>query len=150
MFCRKIVLAYDGSEGANKALEKTIELSKWNKDVHVYVLNVNQPKLVAAGEAYMMPAIASVEVQSELEAEARHTLEQAESRLALHAMCSYESLIDNNPAAAIVSFAETNDCDLIVIGNRGLSGLKKFLLGSVSHDVVQNASIPVLVVKEDM
>ncbi|CAG7652042.1 universal stress protein [Paenibacillus allorhizosphaerae] len=144
MFCRKVLLAYDGTDGANLALEKTIELSKLNAEMQVLVLHVNQPEPVAAGEAYMIP---SVDLLAELETEAKRTLEQAVSRLAPYVVCTGEIITDGSPASAIVSCAEHNQCDLIIIGNRGLSGLQKFFLGSVSKQVVKEAPVPVLVVK---
>jgi len=48
---------------------------------------------------------------------------------------------------AIVDYAEKNNVDLIVVGTRGRSGLKKLLLGSVASGVVTYASCPVMVVK---
>jgi nucleotide-binding universal stress UspA family protein len=47
----------------------------------------------------------------------------------------------------IVSYAKNHQVDLIVIGSRGLKGLKKILLGSVSEEVSQKASCQVLIVK---
>ena len=47
----------------------------------------------------------------------------------------------------IVDYAEKNRIDMIVIGSRGLSGIKKMLLGSVAGGVVTYAHCPVLVVK---
>jgi nucleotide-binding universal stress UspA family protein len=49
-------------------------------------------------------------------------------------------------AAAILAEAEDLDADAIVMGTRGLSRVKSFLLGSISHQVVQHADRPVLVV----
>ncbi len=48
---------------------------------------------------------------------------------------------------AIIKYAEERKSDIIVIGGTGRSGFKKFLLGSVSEDVVRYARCPVLVVK---
>ncbi len=56
-------------------------------------------------------------------------------------------LLTGSPASTIVNFADSEGCDLIVIGSRGLSAIKEFMLGSVSHNVVQQAKIPVLIVK---
>ena len=47
---------------------------------------------------------------------------------------------------AIVNYAESQNIDLIVIGTRGRTGLRKMLLGSVASDVVTYAHCPVLVV----
>jgi nucleotide-binding universal stress UspA family protein len=50
-------------------------------------------------------------------------------------------------AGAIVEFAENQNMDLIVVGSRGRSGLKKMLLGSVASKILTYASSPVLVIK---
>ena len=53
----------------------------------------------------------------------------------------------NNIASSIVEFAENEKVDLIVVGTRGASGVKRMLLGSVASGVVTYAHCPVLVVK---
>jgi nucleotide-binding universal stress UspA family protein len=50
-------------------------------------------------------------------------------------------------AASILNYAEERNIDLIIIGTRGNSGLKKMLLGSVASDVVTYSYCPVLVIK---
>jgi nucleotide-binding universal stress UspA family protein len=50
-------------------------------------------------------------------------------------------------AAAIVRQAEAQGADLIVLGSRGATGLRRVLLGSVARDVVERAHCPVLVVR---
>ena len=51
-----------------------------------------------------------------------------------------------NPANEIVKLTKDRPCDLIVIGNRGLTGMKEYL-GSVSHKVLHLVDIPVLIAK---
>jgi nucleotide-binding universal stress UspA family protein len=53
----------------------------------------------------------------------------------------------NSIASTIVEFAENEKVDLIVVGTRGASGVKRMLLGSVASGVVTYAHCPVLVVK---
>lgn len=48
---------------------------------------------------------------------------------------------------AILSHAEEHDCDLIVMGSHGASGIKEWLLGSNTQHIVRNAKVPVLVIK---
>jgi nucleotide-binding universal stress UspA family protein len=48
---------------------------------------------------------------------------------------------------SIVDYATTENIDLIVIGTRGRTGLKKFLVGSVANDVVRHAHCPILLVR---
>ena len=52
-------------------------------------------------------------------------------------------------AEEIIGFAEKNDIDLIVIGTHGLTGIKRFLLGSVAEKVVRHATNSVLVVRSE-
>jgi nucleotide-binding universal stress UspA family protein len=55
---------------------------------------------------------------------------------------------DHAPASALVAEARDVDADLLVVGSRGLGGLREFLLGSVSHACCQHAHCPVLVVPQ--
>ena len=50
-------------------------------------------------------------------------------------------------ANAIISYAETNRADLIIMGTKGRTGIKKFVLGSVASGVLSHAPCPVLVVR---
>ena len=59
-----------------------------------------------------------------------------------------EHLSELTVPTAILELADTLDTDLIVMGTRGLGGLKHVLLGSVAERVVQRAKCPVLTVKE--
>ena len=55
--------------------------------------------------------------------------------------------LEGKPADAIIQAARDNDCDLIVLGSHGRTGLDRILMGSVSQQVVTHAKCPVLVVK---
>jgi len=60
---------------------------------------------------------------------------------------SVRGFVKNGPVArSIVHFAEEHECDLIVIGKRGLGSVEQYFLGSVSHKVSGLAACPVLVV----
>ncbi len=56
-------------------------------------------------------------------------------------------LLFGNPAECVLNVAETNQCDLIVMGTRGMGGLRDLLLGSQAQAVVSHAKCPVLLVK---
>jgi nucleotide-binding universal stress UspA family protein len=58
-------------------------------------------------------------------------------------------LSDENPSAAIVQLAEELGADLIVMGSRGLSGIKHVLLGSVAERTVRAAPCPVLTIRDE-
>ena len=61
---------------------------------------------------------------------------------------STETFLDVSSAAdAIISYAEGNNIDLIIMGTKGRTGLKKIVLGSVASGVISHAKCPVLVVR---
>jgi nucleotide-binding universal stress UspA family protein len=57
------------------------------------------------------------------------------------------AVIAGSPAKAILDEADRAQADLVVVGARGVGGLQRVLLGSVSESVVYNAACPVLIVK---
>lgn len=75
------------------------------------------------------------------------TTEEVKSRLEAEGLNATVELLQGSPAEIILNYAKEQDADVIVIGSRGLGGIREFVLGSVSHNVVQSARIPVLVVK---
>jgi len=56
-------------------------------------------------------------------------------------------IIEGRPAEDILKLAGERKTDLIVVGGIGVTGLEKFLLGSVAEKVVRNSKVPVLVVR---
>lgn len=57
-----------------------------------------------------------------------------------------EVVVDSNPAAAVLKYAETHRCDTIALATRGLGGAQRVLFGSVTDKVIHGAAAPVLVV----
>jgi nucleotide-binding universal stress UspA family protein len=56
-------------------------------------------------------------------------------------------LADGHPAKEIVRTANENDCDLVVMGTHGRTGLRRLLTGSVAEEVLRRATCPVRIVK---
>jgi len=56
-------------------------------------------------------------------------------------------VLEGHPANDIIKLAEDSKMNLIVVGSIGVTGLDKFLLGSVTEKVVRNSKVPVLVVR---
>ncbi|ALS20593.1 MULTISPECIES: universal stress protein [Paenibacillus] len=143
MLCSKILVAYDGSDQAEKALLKAVELAKLNEQIEILVLHVVSPSAPYTGYEY----IPSPDIIELVMKQGSKTLQQAEKVLAGIPNKWNKALHKGYPAETILDYAKTSGCDLIVIGSRGLSGLKELFLGSVSHNVVQHSPVPVLVVK---
>ncbi|MCM3786739.1 universal stress protein [Neobacillus mesonae] len=140
----KIILAYDGSELANKALKKAVELAKLSENTQLDIVHVYDFPRVFIGEG-LAPIPPSV--NSDVYELAEETIDELKKRLADEQLDAKVELIQGSPVDVILEYAIQNNSDLIVIGSRGLSGIREFVLGSVSHRVVQEAAVPVLVIK---
>jgi nucleotide-binding universal stress UspA family protein len=57
-------------------------------------------------------------------------------------------VMEGKPAKIIIDVAQARIVDLIVVGNRGSGGILSWMLGSVSQQVVNNCTVPVLVIKD--
>ncbi|MFD2698847.1 universal stress protein [Paenibacillus shunpengii] len=139
-----ILLAYDGSELANKAFERAVELAKLSENTQLHIVHVYDFPRVFIGEG-LAPIPPSV--NSDVYELAEETVDELKKRLVNEQIGAKVELIQGSPVDVILEYVKQNDMDLIVIGSRGLSGIREFVLGSVSHRVVQEADVPVLVVK---
>lgn len=76
------------------------------------------------------------------------TLLESATELAAEAGVDLETAIETGrPSKTIVSYAEGNDIDHIVIGSHGRSGASRILLGSVAESVTRRSSVPVTIVR---
>ena len=141
MFCSKILVAYDGSRPAQKALDKALELVALDKKITidiVHIINMHNSVHTAMSD---LPSIENIFFQ-----EGELTIKEARGMVGEYAdNCTFK-LLTGTPAATILAYAVKNSCDMIIMGSRGLGGLKEFL-GSVSHTVIHEAKVPVLIIK---
>lgn len=144
MLFTKIVAAYDGSKAGKKALDKAIELVKLTPGASLDVLHVfDFPRFYVAEGFAPVPT----SINQDFYELAERTADEAKEHLEEVGVEANVELAQGAPAEVILDYAEKHNNDLIIIGSRGLGGIREFVLGSVSHNVVQHAQIPVLVVK---
>jgi nucleotide-binding universal stress UspA family protein len=137
-----IVVGTDGSEGAERALERAADIAKaCGATVHV---------VVAVPQAY-----ATETYESSARAEhfglgdvAESVIARAERKLQDAGVAATTTSRGGDAARVILDVADELDADLIVVGARGLTGLQKFLLGSVSSKVSHYADRTVMVVRD--
>jgi len=140
---KRIVVAYDGSDQAIKALNTAIELAKaFNSKLDVVEV-VDTAALLGMGFA-PIPS----DVIAQIYNKAQNDVEQAKKKAQEAGVKDVTSqVLEGDPATSIIEYASKNGADLIVMGSRGLSTFKRLVLGSVSSKVVQESRVPVLVVK---
>jgi nucleotide-binding universal stress UspA family protein len=143
-----ILIAYDGSADAQSAIDRAGELFGAQAAT---VLTVWEPfiDVVTRSGAGMPVGVIDYEtIDRDYEATARQRAQEGAER-AVGAGLKAEPrtrVRRSSIAATILAEAEAVDAAAIVLGTRGLTGLKSFLLGSVSHAIVQQAPVPVVVV----
>lgn len=147
---RRILVPIDGSKSASNALIKALQLAKIHgSDVEIlHVMSVTED-LPTEPEETEIPSDWVEEYLKQIRAKDEKMLKEAvdmAEKVTLPGKAKSQLLL-GKPAPTILSEASQGGFDLIVIGDRGLSGLKELVLGSVSHQVVDESKIPVLVVK---
>ena len=144
----KILVATDGSEEATLAASTAADIAqKTESELHVvhvrgmsvYIDPSTETTRVVHGAA---EETARREAQETLDAQVEQ-IEAAGGKVAQ----TYVRL--GRPVEEIVILADEIDAGLVVVGSRGLGGIRRLLLGSVSDGVVRHAHCPVLVVRKD-
>lgn len=129
----KIVVAYDGSEHAKKALFFALKFLK--KDDEIYLVTVVK-------EAPRSPEQKIIQGREEALEKQKEVTKELEGYKVTN-----EVIESQDVALALVEYCSKVNCDMIISGSRGLTGLKKAIMGSVSSDLLNKSKVPVLVVK---
>ena len=136
---KKILLAYDGSDPAKKALATALDLAR-KYQAELYVLTVAQPP--DFGE--------DVETEAIIENSRNYherILAPVKDLVATSGVTAQFEVAVGHPAEQIIYHADRYQVDLIVLGHRGKSLFRRLLLGSVTKQVTQYADRTVLVVR---
>lgn len=142
MAVNKLLVAFDESEGAKRALEMAASLAETNPAAHIDIVYVVPIPLLDKTQMANFKDILDMMISDgeDLLAEAVEGMGEVADRT--------DSLLltGTNPATEIIKLIDQRDYDLLVVGNRGLSGLKEYM-GSVSHKLLHGSKIPVLIAK---
>jgi len=134
----KLVLAYDGFDYSQAALEETTRLAAEgaNEVVVVSVVPPDARGSKSGGHVGLAP-------------HAHEDVARAHKHLRERGIPSEMKIAHGEPATEIIREAEASRADLIVCGTRGRGPVGRMLLGSVSHMLAENAPCAVLIVSED-
>lgn len=136
---KKILLAFDGSDPAKKALDAALDLAG-KYQAELFVLAVAQPPDFAEDVETEAIIENSRNYHQRILAPVKHLAANSGIK------AKFEVAV-GHPAEQIIYHADRHKVDLIVLGHRGKSLFRRLLLGSVSKQVVQYADRPVLVVR---
>jgi nucleotide-binding universal stress UspA family protein len=136
---KSILVAWDGSEHAKRALGEAVDLAR-TQEGRLTLLTVAAPLLVWPG--YVPPI-----TEADLISAAEKTLAEGEALVPDGIPVSARTAA-GDPGLELVRRAAAADHDLIVMGSRGRGAVRSAFLGSVSHYVLNHTAVPVLIVHD--
>jgi nucleotide-binding universal stress UspA family protein len=140
---RAIVVGTDGSPGAEAAVQKLIELTGGSgATVHVVCAFPGRSTLERIGMTAKTDPVDLRGVAADVLAREERRLSEAGFQVEKHAR-------EGDPAQTIMDVADENDAELVVVGARGHTGLRRFMLGSVSTKLAHHAGMSLLIVRRE-
>ena len=136
---KTIVLAHDGSEGAQRALPFAVEFAR-RDDARIVIAHIEEDVVGKGGG----PLHAT---EDEIQADIRRQAEELSAH-GVDTTVEMASVMVGGPAHPIMSIADKAEADLIVCGTRGHSPVSGLLLGGVAQRLIHLAHQPILVVPE--
>ena len=146
---KKILIATDGSDLANRAVTHALKLASELR-LPVVIVTVTQlwSAMELAHEARMGKSDPVGHFEELAAASARTILDAAAKQaVAYNVTCEIVHMPDQNPAEGIIAVANQKECDLIVMASHGRRGVDRILLGSQVNEVLAHTKIPTLVVR---
>jgi nucleotide-binding universal stress UspA family protein len=153
-FPTRILLATDGSEDAAFAARSAVNLAnKTGSELHVVYVE-EAPRRFSTSEVTSIEELVDPEFEEKMrqhaQAAASQRLEEQVQKIEeAGGEVSQAHTRLGRPDAEIVHLAEELDAGIVVVGSRGVGGVRRALLGSVSDSVVRHAHCPVLVVRQE-
>jgi nucleotide-binding universal stress UspA family protein len=139
----KILLPLDGSAPALEAVRHALHLVREGLRAEFVLANVQEPtylyELVLARDAEVLERVSG--------SAGAHSLEAGEALLQAAGIDYEREIASGDPAHTLVEIVERYGCDAVIMGARGMGRLRRAMLGSVSHEVLHAAPVPVTIVK---
>lgn len=140
----KILVPVDGSVSSTNAVKFAGRLAKHDPDVHLYLLNVQEPP---PAEVMVEAGIAPEEWQTTHQEAGRSVMEPACKLLEAEGIAYTTIVAVGHPVEMIASRAHELGCTAVVMGTRGMGAFANLVLGSVATRVVHALECPVTLVK---
>ncbi|MFA5576813.1 MAG: universal stress protein [Tissierellaceae bacterium] len=141
---KKILVAVDGSDNANLALDKAKEIGLLNNSeiVILYVISC-----LRSCHPYAIDHVYEAEIHQVLMEQSKAILDESMKRFKDYPSKVASYIKCGDPAKEIIEKAHTEKCDLVIMGSRGLNVFSRAMLGSISNKVLNHIDISVLIVK---
>jgi nucleotide-binding universal stress UspA family protein len=142
----RIVVGTDGSETAADAVRQAVDLAKLaGAQLSIVSAYAPVPSRRVQGEKLEAPADVQYEIGPREDVNLVLDAAAAEAKKAGIDVQTHP--VEADPAEAILNVAEQTKADLIVVGNKGMTGARRYLLGSVPNNVSHHAPCSVMIVR---
>jgi nucleotide-binding universal stress UspA family protein len=141
-----IVVGTDGSETASEAVRQAIDLAKAVSG-RIELVSAYQPVPDSRLRQERKEAPEDVQWQINPREDVNRTLDEAKERIKQAGVEVEVHCREGDASDAILDVAEEKNADLVVVGNRGMTGARRFLLGSVPNKISHHAPSSVLIIR---
>jgi nucleotide-binding universal stress UspA family protein len=144
---KQIVVGTDGSEGASLAVSVAVDLARLTgADLHIVYAHkiANAFQVASAVEAGMAPG-ALLDSNEAIHAEGQRICDRTVEQARRSGVTAEGHCVGADPVEALSAVAQDVHADLIVVGNRGMSGARRFVLGSVPNKLSHHCPTSLLI-----
>jgi nucleotide-binding universal stress UspA family protein len=142
----RIVVGTDGSETAGQAVQEAVDLAKL-AGATLSIVSAFAPIPERKVKDQQRDAPADVQYELNPREDVNLVLDAAAADARKEGIEVQTHAVEGDPAEGILSVAEETKADLIVVGNKGMTGARRFLLGSVPNNISHHAPCSVMVVR---
>jgi len=142
----RIVVGTDGSETAGEAVRQAVDLAKL-AGAELSIVSAYAPVSKRRLQSEQEGAPADVQYEIGPREDVNLVLDGAAASAKQEGLEVQTHPVEGDPAEAVLKVAEDTDADLIVVGNKGMTGARRFLLGSVPNNVSHHAPCSVMIVR---
>ena len=141
---KKVLVPLDGSELAECALPKVVNLHRGGVFGEVILLNV-----VDIPSLWVAEGLDVLKLKNALLDKAQEYLSDVRTRLSSEGLNVRDVVMEGKTAQTIIDYSRENDVNLLVLATHGYTGMKQLMFGSVALRVLHDAHVPVLLIRPE-
>ncbi len=147
---KNIVVTLDGSDLAETAIEHAETIARGCQEPQVTLLRVVEPVRLPYAESSTVPGLSLMQLtqlEKDEKASAEKYLNKIAARLTVAGIKTSVKILAGPASETIVDFIEGNRVDLVIMATHGLSGISRWIWGSVADRILHSVCVPVLMVR---
>ena len=148
---KKIMIATDGSACSELAADKGIAFARLSGGT-VYAVHVLSKAYLSAMDGSAYSAVGTnpywESIKEAFQKHGQQALDYVKDLGKVKGVNVESVMLEGNPADELIIYAEENKMDIVIMGTLGKSGIDRFILGSVTENLLRHSKVPVMVVKE--